>query len=54
MTALKAIVAGITAALAAAVTATTDNGITLNEGVVIALALVSGFAAVYFTPNTPS
>jgi hypothetical protein len=51
MSIAKAIVASLAAGLGAAVTATTDNGITLNEGMVIALAAVTGFAAVYFTPN---
>lgn len=53
---MKAICGGATAGLTSALAATADNsGITTNEGLAIALAVVSTFAAVYFVSNgTPA
>jgi hypothetical protein len=51
MSYLKAIVAGVGSILSAGIIATADNGISLNDGFVMAAAGVGTFAAVYFTPN---
>lgn len=50
---LKAIVGGVGTALAVAVTAATDNSISLQEGIYIVAALVGGFQTVYWAPNKP-
>jgi hypothetical protein len=50
---LKAVVGAVTAALAVAATAATDNAISLQEGIYIASAFFVGLGAVWVTPNTP-
>lgn len=50
---LKAVVGAVTAALAVAATAATDNSISLQEGIYIAGAFFGALGAVYVTPNKP-
>ena len=50
----KAIAGALSAAGAALLTAMADGGVTATEWVVIAIAAVGGFAAVWATPNAPA
>lgn len=50
----KAIVSGLAAGAAAAVTATQDGVITTGEGVTIALAVLGAWGITYAVPNRPA
>lgn len=50
----KAIVGGVAAGAAAAVTAVQDNVVTTGEGVTIALAVLGALGITWFVPNKPT
>lgn len=50
----KAIVGGLAAGAAAAVTAVQDNVVTTGEGITIALAVLGAWGITWFVPNKPT